>query len=367
MRVKFNNLYLQNKIFINEFLNSFKKIIKKSNFIGGNEVLLFEKNFKKLTNSKYCVSVANGTDALIVSLKCLGIGQGDEVILPAHTWVSTASAIVAAGAKPVFVDTDKFFTIDPNKIQKKITKKTKAIIPVHLYGHPCSIEKILRIAKKYKLKIVEDCAQAHLTKYKGKTVGNFGHVGAFSFFPGKNIGAIGDAGAIICNNKNLYNKLKKYKNNGSLEKNKHETLGINSRLDAIQACFLNKKISYTQKFNSKRIKISKMYKKLLKKNQYIETPMTRDKSVHTYHQFVVKVKRDRNLLIDFLKKRKIETAIHYPRMLINLKPYKVYKFGEDFSNCLNYEKQILSLPIHPFLTNKEIEYISNSINLFFKR
>ena len=367
MKVKFNNLYLQNKIFNNDFLNSFKKIIKSSNFIGGKEVLLFEKKFKKICHSKYCVSVANGTDALIISLKCLGISPGDEVILPAHTWVSTAGAIIAVGAKPVFVDTDKFFTIDVNKIEAKINKRTKAIIPVHLYGQPCKIDKIIKLSKKYNLKIVEDCAQAHLTKYKNKIVGNFGDVGTFSFFPAKNIGAMGDAGAIICKNKNLYDRLKKYKNHGSLKKNDNETYGINSRLDTIQACILNKKISQIKKFNLRRIYFSKIYKELLRNNLSIELPINRKNGIHTYHQFVIKVKKDREALIKFLKKKNIETGIHYPKMLINLKPYRVFKVGGDFRNCSKYEKQILSLPMHPFLTYKEIKYVSNAINLFFKK
>lgn len=367
MKVIFNNLYLQNKIFYNEFLDSFKKILNKSNFIGGKEVQLFEKKFKKLCNSKYCISVANGTDALIISLKCLGIKQGDEVILPAHTWVSTAGAIIAVGAKPVFVDTDKFFTINTNKIEAKITKKTKAIIPVHLYGQPCKIEEIVKVSKKYNLKIIEDCAQAHLTKYKNKIVGNFGHVGTFSFFPAKNIGALGDAGAIICNNKKLYSQIKKYKNHGSLNKNENETFGINSRLDTIQACVLNRKIKKIKKFNSKRIYFSKIYKRFLQNNSFIQLPNNRQNGFHTYHQFVIKVKKNRNSLIKFLRKKNIETGIHYPKMLINLKPYRIFKNGSDFKNCLKYENQILSLPMHPFLKIKEIKYVCNSINLFFKR
>ena len=235
MRVRFNNLYLQNKIVYNDYIKSLKKTIKESSFINGKEILLFEENFKKLTRSKFCVSVANGTDALIISLKCLGIKYGDEVILPAHTWVSTAGSIIAVGAKPVFVDTDDFFTINSDKIEKKINKKTKAIIPVHLYGQPCDLKKIIKIAKKYNLKIVEDCAQAHLTKYNKKIVGNFGDVGTFSFFPGKNMGAMGDAGAIICNNKKLFDKISRYRNHGSLKKHDHLTFGINSRLDTFQA------------------------------------------------------------------------------------------------------------------------------------
>ena len=197
------------------------------------------KKIAKITNSKYCITVANGTDALIISLKSFDIKQGDEVITAAHTWVSTAGAIIAVGAKPVFVDSDEFYTIDVKKIEKKITKKTKAIIPVHLYGQSCEMDKLMKIANKYKLKVIEDCAQAHLSKYKGKILGNYGDVGTFSFFPGKNLGSIGDAGAIICSKKKIYDFIIKYKNHGSL-KNNHKIFWLNSRMDNIHFILLKK-------------------------------------------------------------------------------------------------------------------------------
>lgn len=365
MKIKFNNLYLQNKIFLKEFTNSFKKLVKNSSFIGGKEIVSFENNFRKKFKSRYCISVANGTDALIIALKCLGIKYNDEVIVPAHTWVSTAGAVVAVGAKPKFVDCDEFFTIDVSKIESKISKKTKAIIPVHLYGQPCDMDKILKISKKYKLKIIEDCAQAHLTKYNGKIVGNFGHVGTFSFFPGKNMGAMGDAGAIICNNKKLFYDIKKYRNHGSLKKNEHETFGINSRLDTLQAIILNKKISYLQKQNNQRKKIALLYKKYLNKNSNIILPSIRNNSSHTYHQFVIKVKKDRKKFTNYLKKKGIDTNIHYPKMLISLKPYKKFVGTDNYNYCLNYEKKIVSLPIHPYLSKKQIKYVCGSINEYF--
>ena len=181
MKVKFNDLFLQNRLVLKQTRKIFDQSIKNSKFIGGKEILEFEKKFAKIINSKYCITVANGTDALIISLKSFDIKQGDEVITAAHTWVSTAGAIIAVGAKPVFVDSDEFYTIDVKKIEK-ITKKTKAIIPVHLYGQSCEMDKLMKIANKYKLKVIEDCAQAHLSKYKGKILGNFGDVGTFSFF-----------------------------------------------------------------------------------------------------------------------------------------------------------------------------------------
>lgn len=367
MRVKFNNLFLQNKIIFKDTKKIFIDSLKNSKFIGGKEIINFEKKFSKILGSNYCVSVANGTDALIIALKCLDINYGDEVITSAHTWVSTAGAIIAVGAKPVFVDTDRFFSIDADKIERKISKKTKAIIPVHLYGQSCDMHKIIRIAKKHNLRVIEDCAQAHLSKYHDKFLGNYGDIGTFSFFPAKNLGSIGDAGAIICNKKKIYELVKRYKNHGSIKKNIHETFGINSRMDNIHAAFLNKKIKYLKKFNFKRNKIAKIYYSKLKYNENIELPDLRVKSKHTFHQFVIKVKKNRNELIEHLTKKNIEVGIHYPKMVINLKPYKKNINKKEFKNCLKYENLILSLPIHPFLTNKEIFFICKSINNFFKK
>ena len=366
MKVKFNNLFLQNKPILNQTRKILNYSIKNSKFIGGKEILVFEKKFAKLTNSKYCITVANGTDALIISLKSLNIKQGDEVITTAHTWVSTAGAIIAVGATPVFVDTDEFYTINVKKIEKKITKKTKAIIPVHLYGQSCEMDKLMRIANKYNLKVIEDCAQAHLSKYKGKILGNFGDTGTFSFFPGKNLGSIGDAGAIICNKKQIYDFIIKYKNHGSLKKNNHKIFGLNSRMDNIHASFLTQKMKYLNNFNSKREKIAKKYNANLSRNKFISLPMKRKNSYHSYHQYVIKVNKSRNKLIDFLKKKKIDTSIHYPKMIINLLPYKKFARKRDFKNCIKDEREILSLPMHPFLTNKEIDYICKNINNFFK-
>ena len=369
MRIKFNDLYLQNKIFLRDFLKIFKNSVVNSQFIGGKNINLFEKRFSNLFKSKFCVSVANGTDALIISLKCLNIGFGDEVIVPSHTWVSTAGAVVAVGAIPVFVDTDDYFTINVDEIENKISKKTKAIIPVHLYGQSCDMSKIIRIAKKYKLKVIEDCAQAHLTKYNDKIVGNFGDIGTFSLFPGKNLGALGDAGVIICNKKNIFEKIRRYKNHGSIKKNLHEIFGINSRLDSIQASLLNKKIEHLKNFNFKRKKIAKIYISKLIDNDQIELPKIRHLTDHTFHQFVIKVKRNshRNLLMKFLKTKGIETSLHYPKMLFNLKPFKKFKGRDRFNNSNSAEKKIISLPIHPFLKKEEAQYVSNQINIFFKK
>jgi dTDP-4-amino-4,6-dideoxygalactose transaminase len=366
MTVFLNNLYLQNKIFYKKIIKDFKNSIVNSDFIGGNNINKFESNFKRKVKSKYCVSVANGTDGLIISLKCLNIKKGDEVITTSHSWVSTAEAIVAVGAKPVFVDTDKFFTINADLIEKKISIRTKAIIPVHLYGQPCDMTKILLLAKKYNLKIIEDCAQAHLTKFKKKIVGNFGDVGVFSFYPGKNLGAFGDAGAIICKKKKIYNLIRKYRNHGSIKKNNHEVFGINSRLDTVQANILNEKLVKLKYFNYLRNINAKIYRKYLKNNNNIQLPLERKFSYHSYHQFVIKVNKKRDSLRDYLKIKKIETAIHYPKMLFNIRPFIKFKGEDKFAISQINEKEILSLPMHPFLSKKQIMYICKHINIFFK-
>ena len=346
---------------------SIDKSLKSGKLFFGNEVLKFEKEFLKKNKSRYGLSVASGTDAIYLSLKALNIGKNDEVITVANTAIPTVSAIVNTGASVKFVDIKDDYLMDPEKIEKIITKKTKAIIPVHLYGQSCDMDKIIKIAKKNNLKIIEDCAQAHLSKYKNKYLGNFGDVGTFSFFPAKNLGSIGDAGAIVCKKKNLYQLLKRYKNHGSIKKNIHETLGINSRMDSIHAAFLNKKIKYLKKFNSRRNKIAKIYYSKLKDNKNIELPHLRIKSKHTFHQYVIKVKKNRDRLIQYLTKKNIEVGIHYPKMVINLKPYKKNINKKEFKNCLKYENLILSLPIHPFLTYKEIFFICKNINNFFKK
>ena len=366
MNIKFNDLLQQNKVIYHKSQKIFKNILDNSRFIGGEGLYRFETNFKKKVNSSFCTGLGNGTDGLIISLKCLGIGKGDEVITTAHSWVATAGAIIACGAKPVFVDVDDYFCIDPLQIKKKINRKTKAIIPVHLYGQACEIDKIINIAKKNNLKVIEDCAQSHLTKFKNKIVGSFGDIGVFSFFPGKNLGAFGDAGAVVTNNKNLHLKIKKFANHGSLKKNVHETFGVNSRLDELQALILNEKLNFLEIYNKKRFDVALKYFKLIKRNNLFELPKIREKTVHTFHQYVIKIKKNkRKQLIEFLKKRKIPTGLHYPKMIINLKPYKKFNINKkDFVKSLENEGQILSLPIHPFLKDKEIKHISDAINLF---
>jgi dTDP-4-amino-4,6-dideoxygalactose transaminase len=348
-----------------EIDGAIKKMIENTSFIGGEEVINFSEALSKLLNIKHSVTVANGTDAIYIALKMLGIGEGDEVITTAHSWISTSETISQTGAKPIFVDTNKYFCIDVDLIESKITKRTKAIIPVHLYGNSCDMFKINQIAKKHNLFVVEDCAQAILTKFNNKNVGTIGDAGTISFFPGKNLGAFGDAGAIITNQSLLAKNMKMYANHGGLVKHQHEIEGINSRMDALQAAILNVKIKYIEDWIYKRRQAAEMYNYYLKDVQEILLPQVQPHAEHSYHLYVIKTKK-RKALINLLQSKKISTGIHYPKPLPLLNCYKSHKIDlSEFPNSIKDAKQILSLPIFPEISEKQIRYISNAIKSFY--
>ncbi len=360
--VKFTDLY---KLIHNK-KKVFKKVnylIKKSKFIGGEEVLNFEKNFKKYVNSKYCISVANGTDALEIALASLNLKKDSEVILPVNTWISTAESIITNGCKAVFCDINlDDYSICLNDLKKKINKNTKAIILVHLYGNPTNVLQIKKLVKKKNIKIIEDCAQAHGTKFFGKHVGTFGDLGTFSFFPGKNLGGFGDGGAIVTNSRKIYNYCLRARNHGALGKYDHTFSGRNSRLDTINAAVLNIKLKSYNNVVKKRNKLAKLYFNGLKEISDIHLFKLNKKNIHSFHQFVIRTEK-RDELSSYLKKSKIQTMIHYPYMLNELKFFK----GKRLKKAQNLGKKILSLPISEEHTNDEIIYIIKKINLFFKR
>ena len=273
-----------------EIDSAIQNVIDNTSFILGSEVEKFEKNFSFFLNSKYCAGVSSGTSAIELALKACSIGNGDEVITTPHTWVSTAEAISNVNATPIFVDIDKkSFNIDPKIIEEKITKRTKAIVPVHLYGNPADMIKILKIAKKYKLKVIEDCAQAHGAKIGKKFCGTFGDFGCFSFYPGKILGAFGDAGGVVSNNKTLINKIKQLRDHGrGKTKNQYTCLGTNDRLDGIQAAVLNVKLKYLKKWLKSRKQAALIYDKNIK-NSVIK-PTTSPNNTHAYHLYVIRVK-----------------------------------------------------------------------------
>ena len=363
MKIKFNDLYSLHKPIEQDLIGALKKCIRQSSFIGGEEVARFENNFKKINQSKYCISCGNGSDALVIAIKALGIKPGDEVITTAFSWIATSAAITMAGGKVVFCDIKKDgFDIDPDQIRKKITIRTVGIIPVHLYGIPADMEKIMKISNQHNLWVIEDCAQAHLAAIKGKKVGNFGKFGTFSFFPGKNLGALGDAGCLVTNNKKLADKARLIANHGG--KGKHLLEGMNSRMDTLQAAFLNIKINNLKKENLKRIQNSKTYFKELKNNKVIQLPKVLNTNLNVFHQFVVRTKK-RNLLKKYLTNQNIETQIHYKKILPLMKAYERFQFNKNiFINAYKASKEILSLPISPDKKKVDIKFISSKINNF---
>ena len=331
-------------------------IIHEAAFIGGKYVKTFEQNFSNYVGTKYCIGVGNGTDALFIALKSLGIKEGDEVITVSNSFIATSEAITMAGAKVVFVDCrEDTYNIDVEKTEKAITKKTKAIIPVHLYGQSSDMEPILDIAKKYRIFVVEDAAQAHGAKYKGKNIGTLGHCACFSFYPGKNLGAYGDAGAIVTDDDELARKVRMYANHGRLDKYNHEFEGLNSRLDGLQAAILDLKLKYLERWNKRRRGIAKIYDKGL--NSIVITPNVLPNVKHVYHLYVIRVKK-RDKVRELLAKNGISTGIHYPTPLPFLRAYNYLGHKPaDFPVAYFLKDEILSLPIHGNMPDEEVEYV----------
>ena len=305
MKIEFSNLYKTHKTH-RKIIYRLKKLIEKNQFIGGPELKSFEKNFCNYVGAKYCIGVANGTDALEIALESLKLKKGSEVIVPVNTWIATASSVVRSGCKLVFCDINlNDYCIDIEDLKKKISLKTKVIIPVHLYGHPSKLDQIKKIVKKKRLIMIEDCAQAHGTKYKNKHVGTYGDLSAFSFYPGKNLGAYGDAGAIITNNKILNERCRRLRYHGSLKtKYDFKLVGRNSRLDSIQASILNIKLNNLN--NQVRLKnaLARIYKRELSHLKMIELPHVEKYAKHSFHQFVIRL-NERDKLKNFLKKKKL--------------------------------------------------------------
>jgi dTDP-4-amino-4,6-dideoxygalactose transaminase len=351
-----------------EIDSTIRSCISDASFIKGKVVTDFENDFADYIGSDYCIGCGNGTDALEIIMASLGIGVNDEVIVPALSWIATAEAVNNVGAEPVFVDiAPDNFTIDVSKIEAKIGPKTRAIIPVHLYGCPCDMSGIETIAMKYGLFIIEDCAQAHGAEFDGKKIGSFGIASAFSFFPSKNLGAFGDAGAIVTSNKNLADTARRISNHGQLNiKHSHSLVGRNSRLDSIQAAVLKVKLKYLDEWNEKRINIAKTYNLRITGNADLILPNVEKQKKHVFHQYVVRSGR-REELISELNKNNISWGIHYPNAIPFLDAYK-YKNHKlsDFPISEKATKEVLSLPVYPELGDINLEFICNTINKFIK-
>lgn len=345
------------------------KVISEQKFILGSNVLSFEKNFAKFCQHKYCLGLGSGSDALLVALKVLGLKPQDEVIVPVYTFIATAEAVTLLGGKVVFCDVDsQTGLIDVNQLEKLINKKTKFIIPVHLYGQMADMKTILKLAKKYQLSVIEDAAQAHGASHFGKKP-PFANLATYSFFPAKNLGAFGDAGCIVTDNKTLFKKALRFRNHGRApgEKYLHKQIGFNFRIDELQAAILDVKLKHLDKEISQKQKLAKEYKKLLSNIPQLTVLETAKDNLHSYHLFVVKTQK-RDQLARFLKTKGIETGIHYP-IPLHLQPaykYLGYKKG-DFPNAESLSKQVLSLPMFPYLSFKELKYIVSQIQQFFKR
>jgi len=363
MKIPFNDLTRQYKS-IEEKLNKTINVVLKSGwFILGKNVETFEIEFADYVGKKYGIGVASATDALFLALLASGIKRGDEVITVPNTAIPTIAAISAAGAVPVFADINQYYTIDSSIIEKKISRKTRAIIPVHLYGQSCQMASILNIAKKYNLRVIEDCAQAHGAEYRGLKV-PVGDIGCFSFYPTKNLGAYGDGGMIVTNNENLFQKLKLLRNYGETTRFTHIIKGYNSRLDEIQAAILRLKLKYLDRWNNERRKIAKSYNELLE--DFVLTPQEDKDNRHIYHLYVIRTEK-RDKLKDYLYAKGIGTAIHYPIPAHLQKGYSDLGYKKnDFKTCEKFSKEILSLPLFPELINREIEYVCSNIKDFFK-
>jgi dTDP-4-amino-4,6-dideoxygalactose transaminase len=364
MKVKFTNLYklIEDK---KKIFSKIKELVEESKFVGGDEVISFEKNFSKFTGAKYTLSLGNGTDALEIAIRSLNIKKNSEVILPVNTWISTAEAIVSNNLKIVFCDVNlNDYSICLDDLKKKINKNTKLIIPVHLYGNPTNIPQIKKIIGKKNIKIVEDCAQAHGASINGKHVGTFGDIGTFSFFPGKNLGSFGDGGALITNSKKIYEFSLRLKNHGAKKKYDHKFSGRNSRLDTIHAGVLNIKLKKYSKVIKKRNLLSKLYFQNLSKIKDIKLYNLSPNHVSSFHQFVIRVNtRVRDKLINYLKLNKIDTMIHYPYMLNEL---KFFPNSKSLKKSKNLGKKIISLPISEEHSKKEIYFVIKKIKDFFK-
>ncbi|MBM4306337.1 MAG: DegT/DnrJ/EryC1/StrS family aminotransferase [Deltaproteobacteria bacterium] len=360
-----------------EIDSAISKVISESAFVGGPFVESFEKAFAEFCNAKHCIGVGNGTDALFIALKTLGIGPGDEVVVPANSFIATSEAVTLTGARVVFVDIDpKTYNIDPNKLEDCVkaryalcsmhsVNRLKAIIPVHLYGQPADMDPILEIARKYDLKVLEDSAQAHGAEYKGRKIGSLGDMACFSFFPGKNLGAYGDGGAIITNDDSLALKARMYANHGRIAKYDHEMEGINSRLDGLQAAILKVKLGHLSEWTEIRRNNAYLYNELLKDTDLV-IPHEIEGVKAVYHLYVVRVKQElREKLQNYLKSNGVSTGIHYPIALPDLKAYSYIRNNRNgFPEATKAAKEILSLPMYPELEESQIHYIKKVIDQF---
>ena len=344
---------------------AYNQVLDRSYFIQGEECTKFEEEFAAYCDAKYCIGVATGLDALWLVLKSMGIGKGDEVIVPSNTYIATALAVSFVGAKPVFVEpTIETYNIDVTKIEEKINENTKAIIAVHLQGRPADMDAVNDVAKKYNLKVIEDAAQAHGTRYKGRKVGTLGDAAGFSFYPGKNLGALGDGGCVVTNDKELADKVRALGNYGSDYKYHHIYQGTNSRLDEMQAAFLRVKLPHLDKWNADRKRIAEKYLQGIT-NPLIKLPLaSTDEYEHIYHVFVIRCDR-RDELERYLNESGIGTVKHYPIPMHLQEAYKELGLEQgDLPIAEEISNTVLSIPMYYGMTDEEVEYVIEALNRF---
>tara|TARA_B100001750_G_C15428953_1_gene557098 strand:+ start:88 stop:1191 length:1104 start_codon:yes stop_codon:yes gene_type:complete len=365
-KIKFLDLAKQYTFIKEEIDNAISEIIKTSAFIGGNTVRDFEDKFARFQDTSFCVGVGNGTDALEIAIEALNMPAGSEIIVPGNTFIASAEAITRTGHNVIFCDVDpRTYNICFKDLKSRISHRTKAIMLVHLYGHPCEMNQILEIGKEFELKIIEDCAQAHAAEYEGRKVGSFGDISAFSFYPGKNLGAYGDGGAILTNNEDLALKSRMIANHGRVDKYNHEFEGRNSRLDGLQAAILNIKLNHLQKWTERRRAIASIYKKNLENVKEITIPVEKPNSKHVYHLYVIRTK-ERDDLLAYLNEEGISTGIHYPIALPKLAAYKHIGQKDEDLRCNSMDAELLSLPMGDHLEDDEVFFITEKINNYFR-
>lgn len=346
-----------------EFEEKALEVLRSGWYVLGKEVEAFEENFAAYTGAKYCVGLANGLEALQIAVKLLGIGPGDEVIVQANTYIASVMGITMNGATPVFVEPDAHYQIDADKVEACITEKTKAVMVVHLYGLVADMDKVISICRKHNLKLIEDCAQSHGAKFHGKMTGTFGDIGCFSFYPSKNLGAFGDGGAIVTDDEALAKEAKIFRNYGSEKRYYNKVVGMNSRLDELQAGLLNVRLAHMEEITRERQLLAGRYREKLKHEQ-IMLPMERAGTETVWHQYVIRCDR-RQELIDYLSQRGIGTIIHYPipPHLSEAYAYLGHKKG-DFPITERYADSVLSIPMYTGMTEKEQDYVIRAVNEF---
>ena len=367
MNVPFVDLRAQYQSIKGEIDSAIFNVINETAFIGGKYVKEFEAKFAEIYGVKHVISCANGTDSLFIIMKMLGIGVGDEVITVANSWISSSETITQTGAKPVFVDIDPvYFSMNEKLLESAISDSTKALILVHLHGQMCNMEKVTEICKRRGIALIEDCAQSHFSSFQGIRAGLTGIAGSFSFYPGKNLGAYGDAGCIITNDDALAEKCRMYATHGALKKHEHKIEGINSRLDGLQAAILSAKLPHILDWTAKRQQVAAWYSNHLSGIPEVTIPKIRSNSEHSFHLYVIRAER-REELMEVLKSNGVETAIHYPIPLPLMEAYQYLGYTrEDFPESVKAQVVILSLPIYPEMTEDMVIYVSGIIKGFYK-